>query len=722
MALDPGDTLLNGHYRILGLLGRGGFGFVYLAQDTLLGEQVAVKELIPALVGDEAMLKRFLAEARATMRLTHRHIVRTHNVFHERGNYYIVMEYMAGGSLEERLRATDRLPVSEAVRVAAEVCEGLSCAHEEQVVHCDLKPANILFDAAGRAKVADFGIAHVSGEMLTRSWVTPAGFVAGTLPYMSPEQAEGVRDDPRIDVYAMGAVLYRMLTGRTYLDFDQRETPGAQADNVLRIRSEPPTAPSIHNPTVSAQLDAVVVKALAKQPGGRYNSADEMRAALLRMKTPTLAMPLTQPVAERQRPAGPRAAAGPGIKKRTPLPGWFWAAAGVAGVLLVLLVLAVGLLLRHPDATVAADPGPTWTSVAVVTTAPAVQPADTPISTSRPTSSDPTPSTPAVAPTHTQPTWTAVPDSTLPLEAEPTLTPQPEPTRPPLLEAKIAFSAQRPDSEPDIYIMAPNGTGAVQLTFDPGYDSGPDWSPDGRYLAFHSNRSGNYDLYVMSREGEQVSLERLTTSPANDYDASWSPDGTQIVFMSDRTGNREIFVMARSGTDVRQLTNTASSDCSPGCERQPAWSPSGQVIVFESRRSDGTQLYAMTPSGQNQRPVTTSQGNNTSPEWSPEGLIAFASTRDPGNRENRWPEIYTTDLSGGNLVRLTSNTADDDAPDWSPDGRRIVFASKRDSCPNQRDDDGCDWNLYVMRPNGSEVQRLANTPNLSEFNPAWWGP
>lgn len=163
---------------------------------------MAVKELIPALVGDEAMLKRFLAEARAT------------NVFQEGGNYYIVMECMAGGSLEDRLRERGALPVDEAVRVAAEVCQGLQVAHRQGVVHCDLRPANILFAADGSAKVADFGIAHVSEEMLTRTWLTPAGFVAGTLPYMSPEQADGVRDDPRVDVYAVGAVLYRMLTGQ----------------------------------------------------------------------------------------------------------------------------------------------------------------------------------------------------------------------------------------------------------------------------------------------------------------------------------------------------------------------------------------------------------------------------------------------------------------------------------------------------------------------------
>ncbi|HFD39962.1 MAG TPA: serine/threonine protein kinase, partial [Anaerolineae bacterium] len=303
MALKQDDTLLNGHYRILRLLGRGGFGFVYAAQDTLLEETVAIKELIPALIGDEIMLKRFLAEARATMRLTDRHIVRTYNVFEENHNYYIVMEYMAGGTLEERLREGGPLPMDDAVRMAIDVCAGLTCAHEEGVVHCDLKPANILFDVQGRAKVADFGIAHVSGEMLTRSWLTPAGFVAGTLPYMSPEQTDGVRDDPRIDIYALGAVLYRALTGRPYLPFNPQETPRAQAQNVDLIFRQSPLPPSHYNPRVPAWLDGVVLKALAKQPEQRYASADALRTALQRRQAPVEAMPPTRLVPEPPAPA-----------------------------------------------------------------------------------------------------------------------------------------------------------------------------------------------------------------------------------------------------------------------------------------------------------------------------------------------------------------------------------------------------------------------------------
>ena len=413
MALNPGHILLNGQYHILRLLGRGGFGFVYQARDALLGEDVAIKELIPALVGDEVLLKRFLAEARATMRLTHKRIVRTHNIFGEGGNYYIVMEYMPGGSLEERLRERGSLPPDEAVGVALDVCEGLTCAHEEGVVHCDLKPANILFAADGAAKVADFGIAHVSGEMLTRSWMTPAGFVAGTLPYMSPEQADGVRDDPRLDIYALGAVLYRMLTDRTYLEFDQRETPVAQADNVYRIRSQQPLPPSNHNPRVPSWLDAVVLKALAKRPEDRHVSAEALRTALQQQSAATQVATLSpSPPAEsaedRQTQHLPPPAPSGGAflpKGRAPLPAWFWLTVGGAILLLALLLLGLGALLDGGQGEMAAGAGALPTAVAAPTRA-ATEPL--PTNSPRPTTAASRTPAPPTQPPQPTPTATAL--------------------------------------------------------------------------------------------------------------------------------------------------------------------------------------------------------------------------------------------------------------------------------------------------------------------------
>jgi eukaryotic-like serine/threonine-protein kinase len=359
LPLQPGESLLNGKYIVRGFLGRGGFGFVYLANDTLLHEPVALKELIPALVGDEEILKRFLAEARATMRLTHERIVWSHDVFAERGNYYIVMEYMAGGSLEARLERDGALPVGEAVRVAAEVCEGLAHAHAEGVVHCDLKPANVLFDGRGRAKVADFGIAHVPTEMHSRSWNTRPGFVGGTLPYMSPEQADGVRDDPRVDVYAVGAVLYRMLSARPYLAFEARETPGAQARNVQRILTDAPLPPSTYNRAVPPWLDAVVLGALAKRRDQRYSSAAALREALLRRSVPRVGASRVGQPAAKTALVSPRYKPSPALSRapQRALPAWFWPVLGGA---LVLFALVVGVTAwisgRRNDGPAAAPP------------------------------------------------------------------------------------------------------------------------------------------------------------------------------------------------------------------------------------------------------------------------------------------------------------------------------------------------------------------------------
>ena len=196
-------------------------------------------------------------------------------------------------------------------------------------------------------------------QALTRSWHAPAGFVAGTLPYMSPEQTEGVRDDPRIDIYAMGAGLFRMLTGHTYLDFDTRETPAAQAGNIDRIHQQAPIAPSSRNPGVAEWLDAIVLTALSKRPEYRFDSTQAMADALESRTAPQLTPPPLTPAPALPSPA-PVPAPSPAEKHRlswrpplwkrysagqgAPLPRWFWpAAAGAAALLLVIVFGLVAL-------------------------------------------------------------------------------------------------------------------------------------------------------------------------------------------------------------------------------------------------------------------------------------------------------------------------------------------------------------------------------------------
>jgi serine/threonine-protein kinase len=276
--LQPG-TVLDSKYQIEAVIGQGGFGHVYRARERLTGEAVAIKELVPTFVHNPEMVKRFVQEARATLRLKHGHIARTYGIFQDQGTYYLAMEYLAGGSLADRLNQGP-LAIDQAADIAADLCGALHYAHERGVVHCDIKPANVLFDEAGQAQLVDFGIAYVSTEMMTRQFHTAAGMAMGTVQYMAPEQLAGVRDDPRIDIYAMGVLLYRMVAGRPYLGFQTETTPAAQARNIALIQQQQPRPLREVRPDAPSWLAETVDKALRKRPEERFATAQAMREAL----------------------------------------------------------------------------------------------------------------------------------------------------------------------------------------------------------------------------------------------------------------------------------------------------------------------------------------------------------------------------------------------------------------------------------------------------------
>src|SRR5258707_400238 len=200
------ETVIAGRYRLDELLGRGGMSEVWLAEDLELGRRVAIKLLAPN--ADNA---RFEREARAVASLAHPNVTQLYDYGESDDRPYIVLEYLPGGTLEERLRDGKPLPDDQALAIAAGIAAGLAHAHARGVVHRDLKPANVLFDEEGRAKLADFGIARmVAGD----GTLTEAGTVLGTAAYISPEQASGAPASEASDVYSFGVLLYRMLTGR----------------------------------------------------------------------------------------------------------------------------------------------------------------------------------------------------------------------------------------------------------------------------------------------------------------------------------------------------------------------------------------------------------------------------------------------------------------------------------------------------------------------------
>ena len=265
---------LNGRYELEGRLGEGGMAAVFRGTDNVLGRTVAVKVLAPRFAGDSTFVQRFRREAQAAARLNHPNVVGVFDTGSDNNVHYIVMEYVEGRTLEEVLRQEGRLQPERAVEVAESVAAALSFAHREGLVHRDIKPANIMITRSGEVKVMDFGIARItSTETLTQT-----ATVLGTASYLSPEQAQGEAVDARSDIYSLGVVLYEMLTGQVPFI---GETAVAVAYKHVR---EVPTLPTRIEPRIPRQLEAVVMKALAKNPANRYGSADEFRRDLERVR------------------------------------------------------------------------------------------------------------------------------------------------------------------------------------------------------------------------------------------------------------------------------------------------------------------------------------------------------------------------------------------------------------------------------------------------------
>ena len=267
------ERVLGGRYRVVRHLARGGMAEVYVADDQLLNRTVAVKVLFPELAQDEAFVERFRREARAAASLNHHNIVSVYDFGEDEGSWFIVMEYVEGRNLRDIIRVEGPMDPGRAAALGAEVAAALAAAHERGIIHRDVKPANVLIAAdSGTVKVADFGIARAAGA---RQGLTMPGTVLGTATYLSPEQAQGRAVDARTDVYSLGMVLYEMLAGRPPFTGD---SPVAIAYQQLSQTAPPP---STHNDRVPPALDAVVMKAMSKDPGDRQASAEEIREELL---------------------------------------------------------------------------------------------------------------------------------------------------------------------------------------------------------------------------------------------------------------------------------------------------------------------------------------------------------------------------------------------------------------------------------------------------------
>ena len=270
------------HYQILEVLGAGGMGVVYRARDERLERDVAIKVLPEGSLANDSTRRQFRKEALALSRLNHPNIATVHDFDSQDGADFLVLELVHGETLSDRIAGTP-LPEEEVIRLGEQLAEGLAAAHRERVLHRDIKPGNLRLTREGRLKILDFGLAklvRLTGELPTSQTATAGDRVAGTLPYMSPEQLRGDTLDPRSDLYAVGAVLYEMACGRRA--FPQDSSPAL----VGAILGHPPTPPHEISPGISADLERIILRCLEKAPADRYKDASELATDLHKLRTP----------------------------------------------------------------------------------------------------------------------------------------------------------------------------------------------------------------------------------------------------------------------------------------------------------------------------------------------------------------------------------------------------------------------------------------------------
>jgi serine/threonine protein kinase/Tol biopolymer transport system component len=692
-----GTTL--GRYRIERLLAHGGMAWVYRAHDPAFGRAVAVKVLPPALVDDPRVAERFLREARSMARLQHPHILPVHDVGEQRGIAYLVMHYVGGGGLHERLAAArhgNRLSLREVLGIARPIADALDYAHRNGVIHRDVKPQNILLTSQGYPFLTDFGIAKIRDAAgALPGPLTHANAVIGTPDYMSPEQGRGQPLDGRSDLYSLGVILYEMFTGRTpFRSQTPAETPLAI---VMRHITAPPPPPRAINPQLPQALEWVLLRALAKQPGDRYPTGAALLDALEAAAGPPR-LPQSQ---------GGVAAQSPTMHLNPPPPP---------------------LSSPPPPTGFSLDPGAAARAVAggpppQVSPVPRAVPAPHPVIV-----------TPGTGPGHAAARrgrrgrpWLAIAGAAALLALAAFFgvraivgTGSSGGAGSPLGvvdgEEAILFSSHRNNvHNSQIYTMNPDGSGQRILLSTKGHSWGPRVSPDGQFLVFsvvigeHTDHSatgggeqgrGHHEIFRARTDGGDITQITTTGDTVWNNAWAWTPDGTSVVFASDRDGNWELYRMDADGSDVVRLTDNTAQD------GWPTITPDGESIIFASDRDgdpESSQLYIMGADGEDVRRLVSSEAYDTLPSIAPDGKTVVYSSRS-----GSLAEIYSLDLATATTTRLTSTVAMNTDPSFSPDGSKIVFTSDRDG----------NTNIYVMDRDGKNQTRITDDPG-EDVTPFW---
>jgi eukaryotic-like serine/threonine-protein kinase len=626
MGLSTGTRL--GPYEILSPLGAGGMGEVYRAKDTRLGRQVAVKILPESVAHDLQRVARFEKEARALAALSHPNVLGIHDVGSSDGRYFAVTELLEGETLRDRLTG-ERTTWRKAAEIAAAIADGLAAAHSAGIVHRDLKPENVFLTSDGRVKILDFGLAKaaepVSGDAVTLTSpaagsLSTAGEVVGTLSYMAPEQLCARKLDGRADIFALGGVLYEMLSGRRPFD-------GASAADTIAaiLRADAPPLGSI-DPPIPPAVAGIVLRCLEKRPEDRYDTAHDLAIALRSIRDVSPAVPESRPRTRR----------------------WILLAAPVAGA--GLLVAAV-LWTRDAIQTVPRSPGGPWSAARRFTSAPGweAEPALSPDGT-------------LVAYTANasgrSEIWVVDPDGGEPLR----LTDGPGANHNPawLPDGRaLAFASTR-DGAASIWRISRLG-GSATLLID-GADT-PAVSPDGMRIAFTRPGPGGKSRIWVAPIADPSRARRLTSDSDGDWnhmDPAWSPDGRTICY----SDFRNLWLVSSDGGKAVSLSSDGVAD------REPAFSSDGAFVYFSSHRIEPQSIWRVAAGGGPVERVLAGTGTSNHPSIARDGqrLVYSSAALDI--------DVVVADRKTSNVCRI-GGSRNDVTPGLSPDGRSLAYVSDR---------------------------------------------
>jgi Tol biopolymer transport system component len=716
------------HYKILEKLGGGGMGVVYKAEDTKLDRFVALKFLPPNLSENEKEKQRFMHEAKAASALQHNNICTIHQIDETAdGQMFICMAYYEGETLKKKIERGP-LNMEEAIDIAMQIAQGLERAHEVEIVHRDVKPANIMLTNRGEVKIVDFGLAKLAG----RAMLTREGSTVGTAAYMSPEQAQGQTVDHRSDIFSFGVVLYEMATGNCPFAGEY------EAAMMYSIVNEHPAPPSELQQGMPKELERIIFKCLEKQKEDRYQSAEHLLTDVKKLKKDIGSEKHTAIATQRLQKSKTR--------KNIPL------ALIASGLTLVLasVILVIGFNIFKSQIS-----EPRIIQSRALTTTTLIQEF-----------------APKISPDGMKVSYASDEDGRLDLWVKQIVSGQ-KINLTKDHEGKIGGFAWSPDGEwiafassrdgGGIYVISEYGGALRKIVAHNFVDLGPlSWSPDGRKLTY----TVNGDLYTVMASGgvpEHIPLPYKVRDPAWSHDGkrivylvgelshiqaisnqiwtiradgsdsievfdgiglvyspTWAADGKRIFFKMNRGGTRDIWWVPvdRNGKptgSAKPLTvglNTFDFSFSrDGCklaysiggsnvniwslplgadrvlsmndalqithENQfiyhVAMSPDHNWLAFNSWGPSGlNDLWLMRKDGKGLRQVTADSIVNMYPSWSPDGKHLAFSSYQTGNRD-----IYKIPVEGGPATTLNTHPARDEFPSWSPDGNEIVFFSDR---------------------------------------------